>query len=182
MAKASVFLADGFEEIEGLTVVDLMRRAGIDVEMVSILDGLMVVGSHEIHVKADCTLKDFREEEAQMLILPGGGVGTKNLTECTELHACLKRAQEQGKYLGAICAAPSILGKLGLLKGKKAVCYPGFEDCLEGAEVLQDPVMIDGKVITSRGMGTAILFGLALIEVLQGKEAADHIKDSIIFN
>lgn len=179
--KVCVFLAEGFEEIEGLSVVDMLRRADIPVSMVSINDGLMVIGAHDIHIKADCTLKDFNEEKAEMLILPGGGLGTKNLMECEELCEYLVRANEEGKYLGAICAAPRVFGKLGFLEGKRAVCYPGFEDELDGAITSIDPVMQDGNIITSRGMGTAMLFGLKLVEVMKGREVAEHIKSSIVF-
>lgn len=179
--KVCVFLAEGFEEIEALSVVDMLRRADIPVSMVSINDGLMVIGAHDIHIKADCTINDFNEEKAEMLILPGGGLGTQNLMECGKLHEYLIRANEQGKYLGAICAAPSVLGKLGLLNGKKAVCYPGFEEKLEGAITSIDPVMQDGNIITSRGMGTAMLFGLKLVEVMQGRKVAEEVKSSIVF-
>ena len=139
-----IFLADGFEEIEALAPVDILRRAEVDVKMVSINDKLEVTGSHGIAVHADVLLKEV-SEKADMLILPGGMPGTLNLQKCQPLCDMLKKADG---YVAAICAAPSVLGGLGLLKGKKATCYPGFEDKLEGAECVCDPVVVSGKTIT----------------------------------
>ena len=131
MAKVCVFTADGFEEIEGLTVVDLLRRAGADTQMVSISDSLSVKGSHSIEIKADTFFEDVNYGEADLLVLPGGMPGTLHLGGHEGLCSLLKEFHEQGKKVAAICAAPSVLGKLGILKGKKAVCYPGFEEKLE---------------------------------------------------
>lgn len=181
MAEVCVFLADGFEEIEGLTVVDLLRRAGISTVMVGIQGKLEVTGSHNIQVKADMLLEDLDTEESQLLVLPGGMPGTTNLGSCRKLTDLLQRWNTQGKRLGAICAAPSVLGALGILQGKKAVCYPGFEEKLAGAEVLTERVVTDGNVTTSRGMGTAIPFGLELIGLLRGEETAEKIRNSIVY-
>lgn len=179
--KVCVILANGFEEIEGLTVVDLLRRADINVVTASISDSLEIKGSHKIHVMADDYFKDINLNELDMLVLPGGGVGTENLAACDAVDAALKTMVQTGKEIAAICAAPSVPGDLGLLKGKKAACYPGFEPQLRGAEVVYDEVAVDKQVITSRGLGTAIPFALALIERLENKELAEEIAKAIIY-
>ena len=148
--NTAIFFADGFEEIEGLTVVDMFRRAGIPIQTVSISDSLTVTGSHDIKVQADCD--------------------------------ALMQFSRQGRYLAAICAAPSILGNLGILNGRVATCYPGFEKKLFGAYITTDPVAKDGHVITSRGMGTAIEFASTLIGIIQDPESADKIKASILYS
>ena len=181
MSRVCVFLADGFEEIEGLTVVDILRRAGVDTQMVSITDERMVTGSHKIPVQADVCLKDMDPDKTEMLVLPGGMPGTLNLGACRELTDLLVRFHEEGKKVAAICAAPSVLGDLGSLTGKRAACYPGFEERLVGARVVYDRVAVDGNVTTSRGMGTAISFALALTEQLVSAEKAEEIKKGIIY-
>ena len=181
MAKVCVFTADGFEEIEGLTVVDLLRRAGAEVLMVSISDGLAVKGSHGIEIKADCFFDDVDYNTADLLVLPGGMPGTRYLGEHEQLCHLLQEFADQGKMVAAICAAPSVLGKLGILEGKQAVCYPGFEEQLTGAEVLKQEVARQDNVTTSRGLGTAIPFALDLITQLYGEEKAEEIMKSIIF-
>lgn len=183
MSRVCVFLADGFEEIEGLTVVDILRRAGVETQMVSISESRTVTGSHKIPVQADVCIgeAEFSVSETELLVLPGGMPGTKHLGACEALTGLLVRFAQEGKKVAAICAAPSVLGDLGLLKGKKAACYPGFEDRLAGAEVVYEKVVVDGNVTTSRGMGTAIPFALALTEQLVSKEKADEIKKGIIY-
>ncbi|MDY3917465.1 MAG: DJ-1 family glyoxalase III [Candidatus Limivivens sp.] len=181
MTEIYVFFADGFEEIEGLTVVDLLRRASQKVRMVSINDSLRVTGAHGISIEADLKLDQVSEKPGDFLVLPGGMPGTRNLGACRELTEKLVHAAEKAIHVAAICAAPSVLGDLGLLKGKQAVCYPGFEERLTGAKVLEVPVVTDGNVTTSRGMGTAIPFGLELIRLLSGKEEADRIGCSILY-
>ena len=183
MSKAYVFLADGFEEIEALTVVDLFRRAKIDTVTVSISDSLEMIGRSRISVRADKMFEDCNFADASCLILPGGMPGTTYLGRHAGLCNLLKNAAEDKKvYLGAICAAPTVFGKLGILKGKKATCYPGMENELTGAKVVTDKKVVkDGKVITSRGMGTAIPFRIRLIEVLKGEECAKDIERSIVF-
>ncbi|ABX40758.1 DJ-1 family glyoxalase III [Lachnoclostridium phytofermentans] len=178
MAKVYVFLADGFEEIEALTVVDLLRRAGVDVTTVSITENNLVHGAHGIDVMADILFKDDLSE-ADMLVLPGGGLGTRNLLDHEGLKDLLIDYEKKGRYLAAICAAPSILGTHGLLKGKRAICYPGFEDKLTGAVVTNDKVVVDGKIITSKGAGTSIEFSLELIKILCGEEASNQILNGI---
>ncbi len=181
MSRVCVFLADGFEEIEGLTVVDILRRAGVDTQTVSINGDRTVTGSHKISVQADVCFKDADFTKTQMLVLPGGMPGTLNLGACQELTDLIMDFNEKGKKVAAICAAPSILGDLGILKGRKAACYPGFEERLAGAEVVCDNVAVDKNVTTSRGMGTAIPFALALTEQLVSREKADEIKKGIIY-
>lgn len=181
MAKICVFTADGFEEIEGLTVVDLLRRAGAEVFMVSVGEGLTIKGAHNIELKADVLFDEICYDDADILVLPGGMPGTLNLRNHEKLCALLKEFAAKDKKIAAICAAPMILGELGLLKGKKATCYPGFEDKLIEAEVCTDRVVRDGNITTSRGLGTAIPFALELISQLYGKEKAEEIKKSVIY-
>lgn len=181
MSRVCVFLADGFEEIEGLTVVDILRRAGVDTQMVSITDDRMVTGSHQIPIQADVCLRDLDVSGTELLVLPGGMPGTKNLGACKELTELLVRFHEEGKKVAAICAAPSVLGDLGILNGKKAVCYPGFEERLTGANVVHEQVAADGNVTTSRGMGTAIPFALSLVSQLVSEEKALELKKGIIY-
>lgn len=154
----------------------MFRRAGIPIQTVSISDSLTVTGSHDIKVQADCLLADFDFNTVEMLILPGGMPGTTNLSKCEPLCDALMQFSRQGRYLAAICAAPSILGSLGILNGRVATCYPGFEKKLFGAYITTDPVPKTVHVITSRGMGTAIEFASTLIGIIQDPESADKIK------
>ena len=180
MAKVCVFTADGFEEVEGLTVVDLLRRAGEEVLMVSISDNLSVTGSHGIEIKADVFFDDVDYSTVDLLVLPGGMPGTVHLGEHQGLAELLQSFAASDRKVAAICAAPSVLGGLGILKNKKAACYPGFEEKLEGAQVFTDPVVKDGNITTSRGLGTAIPFALELISQLEGEVKARQIKKSIV--
>lgn len=179
MSKVYIFLADGFEEIEGLTVVDLLRRADIDIAMVSISGKLEVTGGHDIVVKADLLFEEAQFSDADMLVLPGGKKGTDNLMAHEGLDILLRDFASKGKMLAAICAAPSVLGTKGLLKDKKAICYPGFEKLLTGATVTDKAVVADGNIITSKGMGTAIDFSLEIIKALKNEEEAAKIASSI---
>ena len=181
MSKVLIFLAEGFEEIEALTVVDLLRRANIDICMVSITGEKMVRGAHGINVEADKLYEDTEIEKADMLVLPGGMPGTKNLMKHDALVSQLKKFHEEGKAVAAICAAPMILGENGILEGKKAVCYPGFEENLKGAVVLKEEAVTDGNVITSRGLGTAIEFAGEIITYLLDAKKAQEIKDSVLY-
>ncbi len=178
MASVYVFLANGFEEIEALTVVDLLRRARIDVTTVSITENILVHGAHGIDVMADILFKD-NLSETDMLVLPGGGPGTRSLLAHEGLKDLLIDYDKKGRYLAAICAAPSVLGMHGLLEGKRAISYPGFEDKLKGAIVTNDKVVVDGNIITSKGPGTSIEFSLELIKILCGEETALQILDGI---
>ncbi|MBA4701185.1 MAG: DJ-1/PfpI family protein [Ruminococcus sp.] len=181
MKQVSVFLADGFEEIEGLTVVDLLRRAGVDTKMVSITGRLDIHGAHEIIVKADVLFEEQDFSGMDMLVLPGGMPGTTHLQEHRGLKKLLEEQYAQEKYIAAICAAPSILGSLGFLEGRTACSYPAMEEKLTGARVVQSPVAVDGQIITSRGVGTAIPFSLELISKLCGLEKSEEIGKSIVF-
>lgn len=182
MSKVYVFLADGFEEIEGLTVVDLLRRAKVETEMVSIMDTKQVKGSHGIEVSADGMFADYDYADATLLVLPGGMPGTLNLGNHEGLCELLKKHYSEEKMVAAICAAPSVFGQLGFLEGRIATCYPGFETKLNGAIVCATKVAVDGNVVTAKGMGTAIDFSLKLIELLVNKETADEISHGIIYS
>lgn len=182
MAKTAIFLADGFEEIEALTVVDLLRRAGIEIVMTSIMGQKSVNGSHGIKVEADELLENLDFDSVDMIILPGGMPGTTNLDNCEPLKAKIREFNDSGKLLAAICAAPTVYGKMGLLKGKKACCFPGREPDLLGADVQTTEVAKDGNFITSRGMGTAIPFGLAIIAQFQGEDAASEMAKKIVYS
>ena len=182
MTNTAIFLADGFEEIEGLMVVDLLRRVGIKVDMVSISDSKEVTGSHGITVVADMLIKDLDFANYELLVLPGGMPGTLNLGECKTLCNEVIKACESGKKIAAICAAPTVFGKLGLLNGKRACCYPDMEDGLTGAEVSFEEVTVDGNITTSRGLGTALPFALALIEQLMDKQTAAELAKKVVYN
>jgi 4-methyl-5(b-hydroxyethyl)-thiazole monophosphate biosynthesis len=175
-------LATGFEEIEALTPVDVLRRAGVDVKTVAVGgDGKTVVGAHGIAVEADLTMDEaLLIDSFDMIILPGGMPGSKNLDESLEVDAFVRRAAKEGKYIASICAAPMIPGKRGLLNGKRAVCYPGFEDYLTGAILTGGRVEVDGNMITACGMGAALEFALALAQLLKGESAAAELKSAVL--
>ncbi len=181
MLKVCVFLADGFEEVEGLTVVDLLRRADIETTMISIMETKKTLGAHNIVVEADLLFEDMNYEDIDALVLPGGMPGTKHLGDHEGLVNLLNSFNDNNKLITAICAAPSVLGVNDMLKGKKATSYPGFEDKLKGAVLSESPVVKDGNIITSRGVGTAIDFALEIVETLKDKETADEIAESIIY-
>lgn len=181
MSKVCVFLADGFEEIEGLTVVDILRRAGIETEMVSVMGTKEIRGTHGIMVKADSLFEEADAAGADMLVLPGGMPGTLNLKAHEGLRELLVSFDRQEKMIAAICAAPSILSELGMLKGRNACAYPSFEEELGCEKVLQEPVVTDGHITTGRGMGAAIPFGLRLTSLLSGQEKAEEIRVSIVY-
>ena len=178
----AVFFAEGYEEIEALTVVDLTRRAGIETWMVSITEEKNVTGSHGITVSMDKILKEVDFKEVDMIVLPGGMPGTLNLEACETLMEQVKEFDKNGKYISAICAAPTVFGHLGLLNGKKACCYPSMEDGLVGAEVTYEPIAEADHILTSRGLGTAIDFGLQIIGRFQGKDAADEMAKKIVYS
>jgi 4-methyl-5(b-hydroxyethyl)-thiazole monophosphate biosynthesis len=179
MPKVYAFLADGFEEVEGLAVIDLLRRGKIETIMVSIMDDIYVTGAHNMVIKADKKLNEVNTEDGDMVFLPGGGAGTENLYACEELKMIIRKYNEEGKRLSAICAAPSVYGRMGLLKGKKATCYPGFEEQLIGATVLTDKVVTDGKFTTAKGLGAALELGFELINVLENEELSKNIAKQI---
>lgn len=180
MKKVIAFLADKFETVEALAVIDLLRRAKVDVKTVSVMESLEVVSAQKIKVMADCMPDEVTIEDADMIFLPGGG-GYALLAANEMVTDYVKQFAKEGKYLAAICAAPSILGNLGLLEGKNATCFPGFEDKLIGANVSDAGVVCDGNIITGKGMGVSVEFGLKIIEKLIDKETADSLSASIQF-
>ena len=179
--KVYIFLADGFEEIEGLTVVDLLRRAKIYVDTISIMDDYIVHGAHGINVQTEDLFDEVDFDEFDMVVLPGGMPGTLNLKEHEGLRNLIGEFDKKKKYLAAICAAPSILSELGILKGRKACAYPSFEEGLDCAQVVHEAAVTDGHVTTGRGMGAAIPFALKLTELLCGTEKANEIAESIVY-
>lgn len=182
MSKVYIFLADGFEDIEGLTVVDLMRRAQIDIQTVSIKDTKEVQTSHGITLFADHIFEETDFGDADMLVLPGGMPGTRYLGEYQPLTDLLTDFYEKGGKIAAICAAPSVFAKLGFLKGRTATSYPSFMEKLDGAVTTEAAVVVDGNVTTSRGLGTAIDFALSLIAQLTGEAKAEEIASSIVYS
>ena len=181
MKKAAIFFGTGYEEIEALTVVDLIRRAGIEAVCVSIDNEKRVTGSHKICVEMDAGIDEIDFDSFDILVCPGGMPGTKNLEACETLTNQLRAFYDAGKLIGAICAAPSIFGHMGLLNGKKACIFPGMEAELTGAEVVYDKVVKADNVITSRGMGTAIAFGLEIVANLLDKETAEKLGKGIVY-
>lgn len=181
MKKLGVFMADGCEEIEALTVVDLARRAGIEVAMISITGEKLVKGAHGIDFQTDIPAEYMDFDLLDGIVLPGGLPGTYNLAANEYVQKTIAEFAAAGKLVAAICAAPSVLGEAGLLEGKKAISYPSFEDKLIGAEICAAPAVVDGNIITGRGMGAAIEFALAIIEYLLDKEAADKMTDAIVY-
>ena len=175
-----MFLADGFEEVEALCPLDILRRAGLEVTTVGVGGKDTIVGAHKIVVQADIPDVMYRDSSPDMIILPGGMPGSTNLDESKTVDAALRVAAKKGAYLCAICAAPLVLGKRGYLNEKKAVCYPGFENYLKGSTFPEgESVVRDGNVITAKGMGVAFDFGLELVRVLKDEETAESIKKSV---
>lgn len=175
-----ILLADGFEEIEALTQTDVLRRSGVDVMNVG-LSGEEVTGAHNITVKCDITIDEaVKKNDAEGVILPGGMPGTLNIAASIPATALIKKTYDEGKLVAAICAAPSVLGSLGILNGKKCTCYPGFEDRLTGGIIVSDKVVIDKNVITSKGPGTALDFALTLSEYITGKDMY-ALKEQMIY-
>ncbi len=181
MSKVLIFMAEGHEEIEALTVVDLLRRAGIEIDMVSITGNKRVPGSHGITTVCDKLIETVNFDTADMLVLPGGMPGTLNLELCELLMDQVHGFNTSRKGLAAICAAPTVFGKAGILEGKKATCYPGMEKDLLGANISTDAVCHDGHIITSRGMGTAIPFALEIIKTFKGEAVAQQMAKAIVY-
>ena len=181
MTHIAVFLAEGFEEIEALTVVDLCRRAKLETDMVSVTGSLSVTGSHGIAVTADKLLTDTDFSDLDMIVLPGGMPGTTNLEACEPLMAQVRAFDGEKRRLAAICAAPGIFGRMGLLEGRNATGHPSVTDALAGADVSQKDVVSDGHILTSRGMGTAIPFALKIVEIFTDKDKARSIGQGIVY-
>lgn len=176
-----VLLADGFEEIEALEPIDIMRRADIEVKTVSIMNTNVVTGAHGIPVIADIKIDNVNTADMDLLMLPGGA-GHQLLDASNDVHGLINEALIGGKYIAAICASPSILGKKQLLMDKKATCFPGFEQYCYGAEIVHDKAVIDGKIITGRGAGAASDFGFLIVSVLKDKETADRLMETMQYN
>lgn len=181
MKKTAMLFANGFEEVEALTVVDLLRRADIVCDIVALDDGKTVTGSHGIVVGSDRAFTETPFAEYDALLLPGGQPGTTNLAADGRVLSLLKEFCAAGKLTAAICAAPTVLAKAGLLEGGRATCYPGMEGRLTGATASTDPVVADGTVITSRGVGTALDFALALVKYLDSAARADELAKAVVY-
>lgn len=181
MKKTAMLFADGFEEVEALTVVDLLRRADIVCDIVALSGAVTVTGSHGVVVGADKAFAETAFADYDALLLPGGQPGTNNLAADERVLALLREFRDAGKLTAAICAAPTVLSKAGLLHGKRATCYPGLEGKLTGATPASEPVVTDGTVITGRGVGTAIDFALALVTYLDSAERADALARAIVY-
>ena len=182
--RVAVFIAPGLEEIEGLTVVDILYRANIPCDTVAITESTLVTSSHGVRIVCDRSIadEDFDFSAYDMLVLPGGMPGTTNLGACEPLTAALVAHAAAGKPVAAICAAPMVLAELGLVEGKRATIFPGMEEHLVrgGAEAVSDPAVVDGAVITGRGMGAAISFALAIQAYYQGEDAARDLAEKIV--
>ena len=180
MKKIAVHLAEGFEEIEAVSIIDVLRRAEIDVTVVSISEKQEVTGSHGIRVIADHLFNEIDYEKVDMIILPGGMPGSSNLNSHLGLWEQILNFYDNKKLLGAICAAPLVFGSLGILKGKKATCYPGFENQLHGAIVTGENIEVADNIITAKGAGVAIDFALKIVEMLKGKDFANKLAQKMI--
>ncbi len=176
-----VFLATGFEEVEAMGIVDTLRRAGIEVVIAGLQTGA-IEGGHGVMVVPDREIEGINIGDFDAVILPGGSPGYVNLGNDKRVLDAVRKAFELGKVVAAICAAPSVLAKAGILEGKKATIYPGLETALAGAKHINERVVVDGKIITSQGPGTALEFGVKLVETLVGEKSARELKDSLIAN
>jgi len=174
-----IYLADGFEETEAVTIVDIMRRGGADVSSVSVTGSRIVAGAHGIALTADLLFEEADHSSCEMIVMPGGMPGAKNLAAHEGLTDRIKEFAAEGKWLAAICAAPMVLAGAGVLNGKTATIYPGMEDRLTGAKAVDSPIARDGKIITSQSPGTAMVFALYLLTVLKGEEKAAEVEEGL---
>lgn len=178
----TIMLGDGFEESEAIVPADLLRRAGIEVQLAGV-SGRKVTSSHSITVECDCTLKELDEEALEMLILPGGLGGVETILNSERALGVIQRAADRGTYIAAICAAPTILARLGMLDRRKAVCYPGMEDLMLSAVVQRGtPVVVDGHLITAEAAGSSFAFGLKLVEILAGQDKAEEVRQGVHYH
>ena len=182
MSKVYAFLAEGLEEVECLGAMDILVRAGVEVTLVSVTGSRQVTGAHGFTITADKLFEEADPAEADVLFLPGGMPGTKNLAAFEPLMEAVRQAAADGRRVAAICAAPSVLGDLGVLEGKKATCYPGYESRLKGAVPVKDGVVTDGNMTTARGLGYALDLGLELAGILTDRETAAQIKAAIQYD
>ena len=181
MKRAVILFAEGYETVEALLVVDLLRRGGVEVTMASITEDEFVRSSHGVNVEMDAVLGEVDVLDYDAVILPGGMPGTINLGESDAVRKAILAMNDAGKIVAAVCAAPGVLGKYGLLEGKTACSSPQHEKNLIGATVVREPVVVDGNIVTSRGLGTTMDFGLKLLELLEGKEKSDEIAHKIVY-
>jgi len=179
MPKVLVPLAPGFEEIEAIAVVDILRRAGVEVVMAGLIDN-PIEGRNKIKVIADVSLESVKDEEFDMVVLPGGAIGTENLKKDKTVREILERQSKQKKFIAAICAAPTVLSAIGISDGKKITSHPSVRGELVKEKISNEKVVIDGNIVTSQGPGTAIEFALKLVELLFGKEKAEEVNKSIV--
>ena len=178
----AILLANGFEESEAIVPADLLRRAGVEVKLVG-LDGLQVTSSHNITITADCPLSELDQDAAQMIFLPGGLKGVANIQNSPAALAFIETSCARGAYLAAICAAPTILARVGILDRRNAVCYPGMEEEMGSAVVkVGSPVVVDGHIITGQAAGSSFPFGLKLVEVLKGRQAAEEVAHAVHYH
>lgn len=182
MKPVYLFFAEGSEEVEALSVVDILRRGGVDVKIVSVTDQLKVTSSHGVKIEADVLFDDVDLADAEMLVLPGGLPGAYNLAEHEGLAAAIRKQYEKSGNLAAICAAPLVYGRMGLLEGRKATCYPGFDENLKGATYTGALVEEDGQFITGKGPAAVFAFGLALLKRVAGAEKAEAVKNGMLYN
>ncbi len=179
--KVYIMFADGFEDIEALSVVDVLRRGGVETVMVSIKSDKFVVSAHEIPIAVEKPISDIEVLPTDIIVLPGGNKGVQGLSKSQELEDILIKHQEQNGLLAAICAGPTIPGRLGFYKGVKATCYPGCEEDLVGAIILDEPVVVDKNFITSRGPATALPFAYKILETAKDKETAEKIMKGMLY-
>jgi 4-methyl-5(b-hydroxyethyl)-thiazole monophosphate biosynthesis len=178
--RAFIFLATGFEEIEAITTIDILRRGEVEITTVSITGERTISGVHQIPVIADILFEEADFSDGDAFILPGGGPGSFMLNDHEALKQLLIDKYKQNKWICAICAAPLVLGGLGLLEGKRAICYPGMESYIQGAILTDAPVVTDGNIITGKGPGLALNFGLAILATLQGQTIADKVARDLL--
>ncbi|MBC7959701.1 MAG: DJ-1/PfpI family protein [Vallitaleaceae bacterium] len=178
--KAVVVLAKGFEETEAIAIVDVLRRGEVEVDMVSIAGNIEVEGAHGIYIRADKLFYDIPYDDVDMIILPGGMPGTNNLGKNEDLCELIKSFNAQGKWIAAICAAPSVLGKLGVLEGKSATCYPGFEEALSGCLIKNEDIVKSHNILTAKGVGVAIKFALEILTLCQSLSYVEELRRKLI--
>ena len=181
MAKVYEFLATGFEDIEALIPLDIMRRAGVDFKTVSITGDLYVESAHGVSIKADMLIEDADMSDADLIMLPGGKPGATNLNANTGVKKAIIEQNARGKRIGAICAAPMVLGGIGLLQGRRATCYPGFEKYLEGAEYTHELCTVDGNITTGEGPAAALPYAYTLLAALTDRQTADQVAEGMMY-
>ena len=179
MTSACVLLADGFEEVEAMSIIDVLRRAGVNVKVAGVT-GPEAKGAHDVTVRSDIPIAEAKDTSWDAVVLPGGMPGSANLRDSADAQALIKKQYDAGRKVAAICAAPIALSKAGILKTHKATCYPGFEDQVDCAGMQKDRVVVDGNITTSRGPGTALEFSLSLAEQLAGREKADQLRSGML--